>query len=226
MRQRKQEVWAQRVEVSENHKEEIIYHAESGRPLSAWEEALAMPILAPLEVVTKLVTLGHGSIFLDRRASLQYWSQRIRESWNLLKEYKEEMLGHDKKEAFDRLKALQMECDDAWRVLKEAQQQAYEERQQAREAQQRAFEERQQTWRAKIEGEITELENRLSQEYAKLERRNNHLTTLQDKLNNARSDEYRDRVQDWISEEEDRISHIREKIGRIEGWISEKQSRL
>ena len=40
------------------------------------------------------------------------------------------------------------------------------------------------------------------------------------------SDSYRDRVDDWISDEHERIADIEKKIDQIKGWISDTEMKL
>jgi hypothetical protein len=210
--QRKQEAWTQKVKLSLKHKEEIINHAESGRPPNKLAEALAMVILAPLDILARTVTFGHVSFFADRREMLQFWSNRIGEAWRLLKEYKNEMLSQDKQEAFNRLNEIKAECDEAWRELKEAQQQSYETKQQA--------------WRERAEGNVRKLEDRHTKLYSILNHKESHLSDLEEKRDSARSDDYRARVEGWIEEEEGRIRDIRAQIEQVEGWLEDARSRL
>lgn len=205
-------------------KDQIIGRANAGRPPSGLEEALAGIVLLPLDLLAR--ALGGGGILGEQRDHLRTWSEAIRAAWGMFRDHKGDMLGRDKQDTWERLTAIQEQCDDAWRRLKEAEQHAYEKRRAAREAKQQAIEERRQSFHARTEARIAELEERRDREEDKLRRAENHLDELREKHDSARSDGFRDRVAGWISEEESRIDAIRDKIARIEGWIREQRDRL
>lgn len=223
-REHQQEEWARRVEISKRHREEIITQAELGQAQNLAADLFGGLIDGFVEAVADFSTLGLFNVESSAEwQRLHYRSERMSEVWHLFAEYKQEMFPSDKQEVFQRLTELQMELDDAWRKFKEV---CNEARQRAREAQQQAFEERQRAWQEKIQAETDVLEERLSQEHEKLERREEHLEKLEDMLDDARGDDYRERVEEWIAEEEERIGNIREKIERIEGWVEEKKNKL
>lgn len=184
---------------------------------SALEEGIYNMIAGPIASVVNAILPG-GEIDETLR-SLQYCSRRLKEGWQLLSDYKEEMLGKDKKEAFDALNDAKERLDDAWERWKSAKQSAKEARQQQRQANREAFESR-------VGDRIDKLKERLDRLYSALSHREANLDKLRDMRDSARSDEHRYRVEGWIDEEEDKIAGIRSKIRDVESWLDEERSRL
>ena len=56
--------------------------------------------------------------------------------------------------------------------------------------------------------------------------RRSHLSELEDKRSSAWSDDFRDRVDGWISEEESRIADIESKMDQIRTWIAEARAKF
>ena len=69
------------------------------------------------------------------------------------------------------------------------------------------------------QGRIGKLEN-------DLERKRQHLDELHEKLSDARSDSYQERVEGWIEEEESFIENIEAQLERVNGWIQEDSRTL
>lgn len=196
---------------SEEFKNEIINLAENARPVEEnligslfelYGEALASPVtfLFPQEE------------FDEKKQELQQCSDKIREAWKLLVGHKDEMLRNDKDEAYRFLVKVQEEINAAWSKWKEAKRQAYEASRSARAE--------------KNQENIDKLETRLENLREILEKRNSHLDELQGKLGNAWNDDYRERVEGWIEEEEENIRNIKEQIVQVEQWLQEAKDRL
>ncbi len=234
--QRTREEWSQKGEISEKHKVEIISHAQAGRPPSGLEEMLAGTVLLPFEVVTKAVTLGHGSILPEHRDQLRYWSQRIREAWDLFKDYKEEMLGRDRKETFEKLKEEQAACDSAWERLREARGEAREARERAREAKERGRQARErerelgrrrhEEWRARMEARIDRLNSVIEGGEAYIARLRAEIEDLEDKIRNAWNEQWADRAQERVEEKEEKIREAEKRNRDIEKEIEEIKRQL
>jgi chromosome segregation ATPase len=73
---------------------------------------------------------------------------------------------------------------------------------------------------------ISKLEDRLDRLESALDHRKNNLSKLEDMRDSAWSDSFRDRVEEWIDEENARISDIESKIDQIKGWISDIEAKL
>ncbi len=136
-----------------------------------------------------------------------------------MSEYKDEMMGRDKKEAFQALKDAQDSLNSAWESWKEGKAKAKEAKDEYYRAKREAFQD-------KVRDRIATHKERLEKLYAVLSKAEAHLDNLRDQRASAWSDSFRDRVEGWIDEEEDRISSIKEKIDRIEGWLDEDRGKL
>ena len=74
--------------------------------------------------------------------------------------------------------------------------------------------------------DISKLEDRLDRLESALGHRQSNLSKLEDMRDSAWSDSYRDRVDDWISDEHERIAGIERKIDQIKSWISDMEAKL
>jgi len=218
----KREDWTRKAEVSARHKEEIVSHARSGRPPSGLEEMLAGVVLLPLEAIVRTVTLGHGSILPEHREQLRYWSQRIREAWDLFKEHKEEILGRDRKELFDKLKEEQAACDRAWERLKGAQANAREAREHEREKRHQRHDE----WRERMEAKIDRLNALVEKNEGIIERLRGQIDDLEDKVASAWNEDWAERARGWIGEKYDKIRDIESTNRELEAKIEDIKSQL
>lgn len=201
----------QRSAVSSTHLDRILWHAERARPVRG---LIADMIDLGAGLAGDILTLGllDTSAFDEKKDELKALSAELREGWTYFTEHKTEMLGRDKAAAFERLKEVQEILDAEWEEWKRAKSAHHE----AKQSQ----------WRAKQEAHIEDLEGRLQKAYGALERRERHLDKLHSDRANAWSDDFIDRVEGWIDEEEDRISDIKASIERLEGWLEEARGRL
>ncbi len=208
---------------SEQHKDEILSCASAAEPPSGIGDAL-LSVLMPVIPLAKaaLNAVLPGPEIDETLHSLQYCSRKMKEGWELLSDYKDEMTGKDKKEAFEGLKSAQDSLNDAWERWKELKAKIHEARQQAWEAKK----ERHEQWAERQRANIEKLEDRLERLCAVLSHKESHLEELYDKRDSARSDDFRSRVEEWIDNEQDAISDIRSKIRQVEDWLDEARSKL
>jgi len=143
------------------------------------------------------------------------------------------MLGKHKKEASEALKKASEALHEAWDKWKSARGEAIEqyhaEKQAAwetRQAKRAAWIAKKEAWEERMRENISKLEYRLDRLESALARRQSNLSKLEDMRDSARSDSYRDRVEGWIDEENDRISDIEKKIDQIKEWISDMTAKL
>jgi len=211
-----QKQWAKKRDLSASLRNQIVSLAQSAHP---YNTGFADIVLTLVTGGVYLVLKELMGPFDEERDMLKSCSDKLRSGWALLKENKEKMLGKDKSIAFEELSRAKELLDRRWDIYKRERQKAYDQYQQQRQ-------QKQNDWRRKMENSIRQLEERqlrLSQVLAHKER---HLGELQNKLYSARSDDFRYRVSGWISEEEDSISEIRQKLSKIEGWIYENREKL
>jgi len=207
--------------ISEQHKDEILACASAATPPNALEEAIGAIVLSPIEVPVKAIVdaVLPGPEVDETRELLKYCSQKLSEGWRLLSLYKGEMLGRDKKEAFDALNDAKESLNAAWSRYKSA-------REEVRRVKQEMRRSRHEAWEQRIHENISDLKQRLERLYAVLGHKESHVEQLRAKRDSARTDDFRATVEGWIDEEEERIRDIRAKIERIETWIEEARSKL
>ncbi|MFA5010047.1 MAG: hypothetical protein WC553_02340 [Patescibacteria group bacterium] len=146
-------------------------------------------------------------------------SSALKGGWNLLSSCKDEMLGRDKQEAFRALSNAQALLNQAWDHYRSAKRSAHE-------AQQRAWEEKQRAWQQRVQDNIDKLETRIDKLNEMKNRKESHISQLQSDISCGGSDNYVERVEGWIDEEEGRLQDINEQISQVEGWLSEARDKL
>jgi hypothetical protein len=197
-------------------KEEILAAAREAVPISLFHEDVDDLLTLGLKSLTRAVL----DIDTDERLeTLKSCSVRIKEAWALLENNKREMFGRDKSECFDALKDAQERLNEAWQQWKSWQSEQRQRRMEHRKLKRMEFEER-------VRGRIAGLNERRHRLYGVLAHKESHLDELGEKLSTARSDEFRARVGEWIYEEREAISSIREKLEQIESWIDEEKEKL
>ncbi len=212
--------WEERSYSSKQHKNEIFACARAATPAGPLADLVnsivslpALPVKAALDAI-----LPSGEID-EKHEELKACSEKLEQGWGLLSEYKLEMTGHDKKEAFDALKDAQENLNGAWAQWKKVKSQAWE-------AHKEHFQEKREAFKDRVRERIENLKERLEHEYSKLAKAEAHLDKLRDDRDSAWNDDFRERVEGWIEEEEERREQVKEKITRIEGWLDEERNKL
>ena len=209
--------------VSERYRDEIIARAHTAIPPSGFEEGLAGAFLASINMLGAAFShLLPGTAVDERKEMLKTCSEVLREGWGLLSRHKSEMLGHHKQEAFEALSKAKEILDNQWAHWKEIQQEAYEARCQIREE----CEVKRAAWRERTESNIENLRQWRERFRETLASREAHLEELEEKRDTAWNDEFRERVESWIEEEEENIQGIREKIEGVESRLEEACGKL
>lgn len=131
-----------------------------------------------------------------------------RNAWFYFEKNKREMTKADKEEAYNLLKDASDELDKAWEDWKKARNNLFDARQE------------------KIQEEIDYLEEIIEHLSEVIDKKRENIQNNQDKLEDAWSDEFREKVETWITEDEDSINDIEEKIESIKEKISYKRSLL
>ncbi len=215
-----QQSWDQVARRSAELKQEIVTCASEATPPSGLEEAIGTLVMAPFQLVGRMINaVLPGPPVDETRQMLEYCSRKLKDGWRLLSEHKEEMLGRDKKEAFEALRQAQDRLNDAWERWKGA-------RTEAQEAAREAHRARHEAWQDRVRGNVEKLEQRLDRLYDAVSRREAHRDHLLEQRDSAWSEGFRERVEGWIEEEEERIRDIRAKIAQVEDWLREERTKL
>lgn len=117
-----------------------------------------------------------------------------------------------KKEQFQSISEL---LEEAWAVASERLKERYEEGQR-----------RHQEWLRKQEEFIERLSDAVSRKEELIERVEGQIDKLRDMENNARSDDFADKVRSWIEEKEDFIRSVRDDVQDIEQKIRDTRTQL
>jgi hypothetical protein len=212
---KEQEQWEERSNSSESYKDRIIACAEAAKPAGALGDFIVSLVSLPVRPIMAMLPGDYD----EKHEELKACSKSLKEGWQLISRHKNEMTGRHKKEAFESLKAAQESLNAAWEKWKEG-------KAQAKAARDDYFRSKRETFQSKVRERIETHKERLEKLYSVLSKCEAHLDSLRDQRNSAWSDSFRDRVEGWIDEEEDRISSIKEKIDRIEGWLDEDRRKL
>lgn len=231
--QRAKEIVEENVRESNYHLEQILSYADRATPPSGLADVLLAICTGGLSI---LITEGLNAIlgqFDDRKFELQKCSEAMKEGWAYLSQNKSQMFGKDKQKAFEALKNASEALNEAWNEWKSARGRAIEqyhaEKQaawEARQAQREARIAKREAWEERMRENISKLEDRLDRLESALDRRQGNLSKLEDMRDSAWSDSYRDRAEEWIAEENERISDIERKIDQVKGWISDMEVKL
>ncbi|MCF8034783.1 MAG: hypothetical protein K9K66_14080 [Desulfarculaceae bacterium] len=157
--------------------------------------------------------------FDERKRDLQAASDQMKKGWGMLSEYKNKMFGQDKQQAYQALLNAQDNLNSKWDDYKRARKKAFEQHQ-------REWENKHRAWEERVRKNIDKLEERRSRLEGVLEHKKSHLRELHRKLDDAWSDDFRDRVSGWIDEEESSVQDIMDKLSQTEARIIHTASPL
>ena len=234
-----QEAWDEWKKVQEEQsaelRDKIIGMAERAVP-SAWEEVIGTVGAAAITQGASLIL----EAFRDEEAELKWRSEKLREAWKFFTSEKSSLLRQHKEEAYDALKKAQDRLDGTWTEHKGAKKKTMDNYYEAKR-------ERHESWRKKVEQNLENnrqrrekfegvlkhkrqnLENsqqRCERLEGVLEHKRQHLDKLNEDLNDARSNSYRERVEGWIEEELNSIQEIEGKLEDINNWIEDDSASI
>jgi len=135
-------------------------------------------------------------------------SEAMNEAWTDFNDSKPELTKRDRGEIYEILSEIKEELDRAWELYREA------------------ADRKQSEWRARKEEEAERLREKITKAYAARAKIEDNRDRNVDKLSDARSDDYADRVRGWIEEDEAKLRDIDENISRWEGWLEEIEEKL
>lgn len=128
----------------------------------------------------------------------------------------------DAGEAYDALKRASERLQSAWDDWKAAQEAGFQER----EARRADYAAKHAGWQARMWEQIQQLESRIEHLQGVLAHKEGRVEELQKQRDEAWNDNFRERVQGWIDEEENAIREIREKIATLRGIFRENIAKL
>ena len=209
----------QRREASEKLRDSLIRRAENALPDSGLGDVVLAIATGGLSVVLEMTLDALLGPYDKRKQELLESSNALRAVWSDFSSRKSELLRDDKDTAFQALKNQQQKLDDLWAQYKA-------ERQSALDSYHQEKRRRHEEWRERALANVRKNQERVSRLEGVLEHKRGHLDSLYDRLSDARSENYRERVAGWIAEEVSAISDIERKIGEIRDWISEDLAKL
>ena len=233
--ERLQKAWDQwkqvREEKSAELRDQIVGMAEAAVPLE-WTELIGTLGGAYLTDGLSLIL----ELLDDEKSKLQAQREKLQEVWALFKREKNNLLPEDRQTVYQALRDAESRLQGAWGQYSSARDECNAARREKHEA-----------WRNRVEGNLSENQQRISklngvlerkrqnlennqQRISKLEnaleRKRQNLDELYEKLSDARSDSVRERVGGWIGENESSIEDIEAQLERVNGWIEEDESSI
>ena len=158
--------------------------------------------------------------------------QKVTEAGRHFKSVKHEMIGEHKAEIHNKIIEIRESHEIFWdhyKVKKAELTELWEERQRVKEQRKRDFEERQERKelaKRNLELNIENNKERLEKAENALSKMQSHREELQDKLDSAYNDNFRERCEGWIDELDTKIDDVENQIKRLERWIEEGEDRL
>ncbi len=219
--------WEKRKRNSDQARSEILVKAHYTRPSTGIEQAIAAPILLPIQLVDAILRKILGLEDLDaRKEELLSCNKAMREAWDLFGELKADLLPADKAQIYKTLSDAQARLDAAWADYKEEGNRLWRLKQEAWERRQKEREEKHQQFVERVNANIQKLEGNLEKAKDALERHESRLEKLREDYENAWSDSFKERCSGWIDECQEKVSDIQASIERLEGWLDEERSKL
>lgn len=210
--------------------EDTLYKIERLADLAMPDNGLADVILTVASGGVNILVKGAlDAIFgkLDEELeSLKKRSEWLREAGALFKESKHEMIGRHKHRAHEVLTRTRERLNEDWESYKSRRQSAFDAKQEAWKERQHEFEARRDRWRSNQEDFLDKLRDSMSRLESALGYKLNNRDKLENMMSNAKGDDFRSRVSDWIDENESAIDSIRNKISSLEDKIEEVREQL
>jgi len=151
--------------------------------------------------------------------------QELNEAAKYFSSVKQEMSREDKAEIHERILDIRESHDRFWEEIK----QHSNELEQIKYEKQKAWEERQERKRQakeRVENNLEKNKGKLENAKDALERFEKQKANLEEKIESAYSDNYREKHEEWLDEVNEKISRVEEQIERLEGWIREDEQKL
>jgi predicted nucleic acid-binding Zn-ribbon protein len=205
-----QRQWERKTQESTRARSAVEAKASQTAPLPDIIQAIASPILIPIQLAEALLRGILGLEQLDHaKEELLSCNDRMQEAWALFEQSKNELLPGDKAQTYQCLSDAKTRLEAAWARWKEESNRLWQSKQQER-----------------VTGNIHKLEGELESATSALERQEARLEKLRSDLANAWNEGFKERCSEWIEECEQRITDIQERISRLKSWIAEEKAKL
>ncbi|MCR8559303.1 hypothetical protein KXD93_16720 [Mucilaginibacter sp. BJC16-A38] len=218
---------------------------------SAWQEffELRQEIFLKKNQRFEHVSGNHKDMLFDMLGGLEYWQLReglrqmfftelnvikaeviengkkLNEAGKYFSSVKHEMTGDDKSTVFNKIKEIRESHDEFWTNFKDRSQELHE----AKEDRRKDYEERQERKERAKNSLIENIENnreKLEKAEHALAKQELHRDDLEEKLESAYSDSFRERCDGWLDECKEKISDIESYIDKLKSWIYDGEDRL
>lgn len=162
-----------------------------------------------------LATGGLGAFMPTTVEDMKAKAETVREAGRMLSENKQKMLNEHKDEVFERIQEVRQSHDHFWERYRES---LNERRRESRERRHAVAE--------KIRANVRANKEKLANALDAYERVEANVDANRERLSSARSEEFAERVAEWIAEGEEKLQSISESVERIRSWIEEDENRL
>ena len=194
-------------------------------------------------VVAAVLTKGFSliaEVFRDKEAELKSRNEELRKAWTFFNSEKRNLLPPDRDTAYYALKDARSRLDEAWAEYKGLRKKTMDEHYEAKREKHEAWQNKLKTNIEKNRKRVSNLEGILERRKQnleknqkrvgrcedKLEHKRLHLDDLYEKLADARSDSYRERVEGWIEKESSSIEDLEKELDNVNNWIEEDTSSI
>lgn len=154
--------------------------------------------------------LGHTDV-----EEMQELQRRLNGAGRKLSENKARMTREDKELCFQAISDSRKSHDSFWEKYREIKQHRHEE-----------FHRKRSEWMSSVQANISKNQDKLSSARDALSRARHRIDELQDKLSETKSSKWEGIYSEWIAEARAKEANIEETIERLQSWISEDEDKL
>jgi hypothetical protein len=154
--------------------------------------------------------LGHTDV-----EEMQDLQRRLNDAGRKLSENKARMTREDKEMCFQAISDSRKSHDSFWEKYREIKQHRHEE-----------FQRKRSEWISSVQANISKNQDKLSSARDALSRTRQRIDELQDKLSETNSSKWEGIYSEWIAEARAKEASIEESIERLQSWISEDEDKL
>lgn len=216
-------------EESECVRDEIVRLVNLADPKEWWVEALLTLGLSELLRIALDSLPGPNSV----KSDLQDCTRKLQEARKFYRDNKSALLKQHKTVALDAIRECEDKLNRAWSEYKKGKSQAHEVRQEERRNRIQANIEKNQNRLNTLQNALSRKDENLDKNRQRVERlegsiehMHEHLDQLHERLSGARTDSYRESVNDWIEEQTVKISEATEKLDKVRTWMKDDESAI